>query len=83
MDYHIFQKSHRRSHGDSFPQSIGEKIDFDPRSNSIFFVEIGRIRGVLCLSDRARTETARILCAEHLAIAFRFLYPNKNPPGFC
>ena len=44
MDYHIFQKSHRRSHGDSFPQSIGEKIDFGPRSNSIFFVKTDRIR---------------------------------------
>ena len=70
MDYHIFQKSHRRSHDDSFSQSIGEMIDFGPRSNSIFFVKTDRVRGggLLCLSDRARTETARILCAEHLAI---------------
>ena len=34
-----------------------------------FFVKTERISwGVLCLSDRARTETARILCAEHLAM---------------
>ena len=70
MDQHIFQKSHRSSHGDSFSQSIDGKIDFDPRSNSIIYEKIDAIRGrLLCLSDRARTETARILCAEHLAIS--------------
>ena len=70
IDNHIFSECQELTSDLKVARPVDEKIDFNPRSGSVHFVTSCERGGGCFVSLIARTETARILCAEHLAIFF-------------